>query len=249
MTPGTPLCAQQSRKPTPVISLTCIHSVFSIMQCVSGEKKNCLGFFFFFFQTWPTNKRCRAFVSFVHVVLFSCVSLLAGLLQGPGGGVATGHSSDSEAYSAPPGGRGPSQKCLLWLWPASLDGGSREVGALLALLLCRLPLWSGGSSLILPLACVLLSACEWIIKSFMIPSIASICYLDNCGSPTYIYVYTDMSTASWKGFWSGLCEAPGAIIQILLSELVSAPQWSCLYFVKGTKLKFYYYFFPPYCFS
>lgn len=71
----------------------------------------CLGFFFFFFQTWPTNKRCQAFVSFVRVVLFSCVSLLAGLLQGPGGRVATGHSSDSEAYSAPPGGRAPSQKC------------------------------------------------------------------------------------------------------------------------------------------
>lgn len=112
MTPVTPLCAQQSRKPTTEISLTCIHSVFSIMQCVSGEKKKmCLGFFFFFFQTWPTNKRCQAFVSFVRVVLFSCVSLLAGLLQGPGGRVATGHSSDSEAYSAPPGGRAPSQKC------------------------------------------------------------------------------------------------------------------------------------------
>lgn len=77
MTPVTPLCAQQSRKPTTEISLTCIHSVFSIMQCVSGEKKKCVwDFFFFFFKHGQQIKGARPLLV-LSVLFFSLVCLFS----------------------------------------------------------------------------------------------------------------------------------------------------------------------------
>lgn len=76
MTPVTPLCAQQSRKPTTEISLTCIHSVFSIMQCVSGEKKIVFGIFFFFFKHGQQIKGAGPLLV-LSVLFFSLVCLFS----------------------------------------------------------------------------------------------------------------------------------------------------------------------------
>lgn len=88
MTPVTPLCAHQSRKPTPVISLTCIHSVFSIMQCVSGGKKIVWDFFFFFFKHGQQIKGAGPLLAlsmlfFSLVCLFSLVCFKALVVESP----------------------------------------------------------------------------------------------------------------------------------------------------------------------
>lgn len=77
MTPVTPLCVQQSRKPTPVISLTCIHSVFSINRAVRfwRKKKLCLVFIFFFKH--GQQIKCAGPLLALSMLFFSLVCLFS----------------------------------------------------------------------------------------------------------------------------------------------------------------------------